>query len=205
MKWELATDKQILTIFSSDHDCPPPLLEGMVVEMMKRKLLNGIIFYSAKQAYNNVIYVLERILKIDDEELVQIAHIHIIKRLKGFKPGTRTVKTYLIMCLISKFTILLRDSQMEKRISNVHTQQVDSLPEYLQSRIFRSSGNVEKQVVDKIMVEEALTHLREIERKAILLELMGYQHNEIKTMLGYHPNGNLITKAHNKLKKYLEA
>jgi RNA polymerase sigma factor (sigma-70 family) len=205
MRYELASNDQLETIINSDNDCPTHLLSGVVLEMIKRRLLDGIILYSAKKTYKNVIYVLERILQMDDEEFIHVGHIYILKRLEGFKPGTRTLKTYLIMCLQSKFAKMIRDAQVLKRKSNLHTQRVDVLPEFVQTRIFRDHANVEKEVINKIMMEEALAQMKPNERKAICLELMGYQKSEIKIMLGYHPNGNLITKAHRNLKKYLGA
>jgi RNA polymerase sigma factor (sigma-70 family) len=205
MDYSKATNNQLLLIVSQDKDCPTHLLSGVAVEMIKRRLWDGVILYSAKRTFKNVIYVLERLLKMDDEELIHIGHIHIMKRLKGFIPGSRTLKTYLIMCLSSFFGSMMRDAQTDKRKSNVKTTQVDSLSEFVQTRIFRSNTNVEKEVINKIMLEEALAQMKPNEQKAIKLELMGYQKNEIKIMMGYHPNGNLITKAHRNLRKYLEA
>jgi RNA polymerase sigma factor (sigma-70 family) len=205
MDYSKATNDQLLIIVNQDKDCPTHLLSGVAVEMIKRRLWDGVILYSAKRTFNNVIYVLESLLKMDDEELIHIGHIYIMERLKGFKQGKRTLKTYLIMCLCSMFGKLLRDAQADKRRSNIQTQEVDSLPEIVQIKIFRESTNVEKEVINKIMLENALSCMRENERKAILLELMGYQKNEVKVMLGYHPNANLLTKAHRNLRKYLEA
>jgi RNA polymerase sigma factor (sigma-70 family) len=168
-------------------------------------MLDGIILFSAQKVYRNLVFVLEYRLKMDVQELIHIGHIEILKRLPGFIPGTRTVKTYLIMCLTSKFSKMIRDILADKRKSEVNSLQVDKLPETIQNYVFRSNQNVENEVINKIMLEQALTHLREVEKKAIQLELMGYHKREVAVLLGYHSHSNIVNKAHTKLKKYMEA
>jgi hypothetical protein len=107
MDFTKATNDQLEIIFQYESDCSPSLLEGVAIEMITRRLLDGIILFSAKKVFRNVPYVLTYRLKMDSDELIHIGNIEILKRLSGFIHGTRTVKTYLIMCLTSKFSKMI--------------------------------------------------------------------------------------------------
>jgi RNA polymerase sigma factor (sigma-70 family) len=208
MKWECATDNQLWNIVKYDKDCPTALLSGVAIEMIKRNLWDTVTVYAARKVFKNVSFVLEQRLKMDLEELKQIANIEIFKRIKTFLPGMRTLKTYVIMCLISKFGKMLRDVHVEKRRSNIGTKSVDKLPEDLQTRIFRSRENVEKKVINKIMIQNGIEKLKERERQAIYLTIQGYQQYEIAAMLGFKnkmSGHKLLNRAYSKMRKYMGA
>lgn len=207
MKWHLATDEQLIVIANNDKDCPPSLLRELAIEMITRKMWDSIICYAGKQAYRNLNYTLEHGLKMSYEEFIHIAHIEIMRVVEKFQTGMRTFKTYVIMCLISKFKKMKRDAEAEKRLANIGTKDVDRLNEKLNNKIFQSPVNVEKHVINKVMIDSAWNVLREVEKKAILLEQQGYEQYEIAEMLGVHKRyGNVLLKrAYNKLKAQMGA
>lgn len=207
MRWHLATNDQLMNIANNDKDCHPSLLKELAVEMIKRKLWDGIICYAGKQAYRHLNYTLEYGLKMTHEEFIHIAHIEIVRVIEKFQTGMRTLKTYVIMCLISKFRKMKRDAEAEIRKANIGTKDVDRLEEKMQTKLFQSPVNVERTVINKIMIESSWHVLRDIEKRAILLEQQGYEQYEIAEMIGVHKrHGNtLLNRAYAKLRKQMGA
>ena len=206
MNWEKATDQQLLCIATNDKDCPPHLLEGVALEMVRRRLWDSFIVCAARIAWRNVKYVLRYIVQMDWEEMIHVGHIEIMKQVPKFRPGHRTLTTFVVMCLKTKFLKMRRDATAEKRYANIGTKDVDSLDEKLQDRIFCSPENVERTVVNRLWIESSWGVLREVEQKAILLDLAGYSQYEISEMLGFHKrHGNkLLKRAYAKLRKHME-
>jgi RNA polymerase sigma factor (sigma-70 family) len=208
MRYEIATDEQLLCIAESDHECPSSLLEGVALEMIKRKLWDGIIIFAAKQVFRNVEFVLKQRLFMDWQELIHIGHIQIMKKVHTFKTGMRTFKTFVIMILKGKFMHMLRDCQAEMRYANIGTVDMAGLDEKIQDKIFHSPVNVERTVINRMMLEEGFRVLREVEKQAILLEQLGYEQYEISTMLGFKNKtyaNCLINRAYAKLRKQMGA
>ncbi|MBN8200495.1 hypothetical protein [Bacillus sp. NTK034] len=175
--------------------------------MIKRKLWDGIIMYAGKQAYRSLEGTLRYGLKMSNEEFIHIGHIEIIRVIDKFQTGMRTLKTYVIMCLIAKFKKMKRDIEADIRRANLAPDNVDALEEKLQIKIFQSPVNVERTVINKIMLEKSWHVLRDIEKRAILLEQQGYEQYEIAEMIGVHKrHGNtLLNRAYAKLRKQMGA
>ncbi len=208
MNWTNATNEQLKAIAFHDNSIPTHLASGVALEMIYRKLWSGIIVYAAKKAYRNVKYTLELSLKMTFDELIHIGHIEIMESLKKYQPGMRTIKTYVIMHLIGRFINLKRAAEQEMRIANIGTKDVDRLEEKVRDKLFQSPVNVERQVINKVMIDSAWTVLREVEKKAVLLEQQGYEQYEIAEMLGYKSktHGNtLLKRAYAKLRKQMGA
>ena len=205
MKYNLATNKQLMTIAQYDKDCPPSLLRGLAVEMIKRKMFDNLIVFSARRALINLNYTLTHMLKINHQELIHIGHIEIIRIVDRFKTGMRTFTSYIVMCLIAKFKKMKRDAAAEKRVANIQTKNVDTLDLKIQEKIFQSPVNVEQFVINKIMIEKSFSVLREVEKKAVLLDQEGYTQYEIAKMLGYRDNYGftLLRRAYKKLRREL--
>jgi RNA polymerase sigma factor (sigma-70 family) len=208
MNYTLATDTELMTIVNSDNNCPTHLLSGVAIEMIKRKLWNGVILCAGEKAYHNLNFILSHILKMRHDEFIHIGTIEIVRILETFNPGMRTFKTYVIMCLIAKFKKLKRAAEQEMRRANIGALDVNGLPTKIQDRIFQSPINVEQYVINKITLEENWNVLREIEKKAILLEQYGYKQCEISEMLGFksknHAN-TLLNRAYAKLRNSMGA
>jgi RNA polymerase sigma factor (sigma-70 family) len=207
MDYTKATNDQLMIIAQYDNSCPSSLLRGLAVEMMNRHLWDNLIVYAGRQAFINLNYTLSHLLKISHKELIQIGQIEIIKQVERFKPGMRTFTSFICMCLIAKFKKVKRDIKTEKRIANIDTKNVDSLDIKIQERIFLSPINVEQYVINKITIEECWDVLRDVEKKAILMDMQGYSQFEIAETFGFSKNyGNTILKrAYKKLRKAMVA
>jgi RNA polymerase sigma factor (sigma-70 family) len=203
MNYSLATDKQLKTIVQSDKDCPSSLLGEVAIEMIKRELWKGYIIYAAKQVFFNVKATILDTLQMSVEEFIHIGHIEILKIVEKFQPGKISFKSYVILCLTTHCKNLKRTAEAVKRKANLYTEEVSTLDPKLQDRIFRSPVNVEKYVIDKITLEDYLSQLNDVERKALYLEAMGYTQYEIAEQLGYHKKtgGKLIRRTYEKLRK----
>jgi RNA polymerase sigma factor (sigma-70 family) len=190
-----ATNDELKTILNHEKYCPTHLLSGAVQEMVRRNMLEDLIFYSAKSVYRNVKYLLQHVLKMDWEELYHIGHIEMLMQAEKFKPGMRTPKTFFIMCLKTNFLKMIRDAESMKRLANCKTKNVDLLDPKLQDKLFGSPLNVEKYVINKIILEQALECLSDKERQAVELYQMGYTQFEVAERLGVVKNyGNVILK-----------
>jgi RNA polymerase sigma factor (sigma-70 family) len=207
MRYELATNKQLMSIINHDKDLPTHLLSGLVEESIKRGLWDAIIIYAGKRAYHNVPYVLSNILKIEKSDLFQIAYIEIVRIIDTFKPGIKSFKDYVIMCLIGKFHVIRDYATREKRSSDLKTEDIDDLPSLGQGTVLTSPLNVEKYVINKITIEEVWDVLREIEQKAIKLYLIGYTQWELSEMLGLSRRSGqtILARAYAKLRKAMVA
>ena len=207
MDYSKATNKQLNNIINFDKDIPTHLLGGIVLEMVKRRLWDKIINYSANKAYHNADYVMKHILKIDNEDLIQIAHIELTEIVKTFKQGMRSFGSYAIMCLIGKFCVIRDYAEREKRQSDLNTSDIDDLPLRIQNTVFQSSTNIENYVINKITIEDAWNVLKEVEKKLIILEQMGYTQEEAAEMVGYNKrSGNVLLKrAYKKLREAMVA
>uniref|UniRef100_UPI0024099102 hypothetical protein n=1 Tax=Gracilibacillus dipsosauri TaxID=178340 RepID=UPI0024099102 len=145
-RFDRATDEQLKVILNNEKYCPTHLLSGAVQEMIRRNMLEDLIFYSAKSVYRNVKYLLQHVLKMDWDELFHVGHIEMLMQAKKFKPGMRTPKTFFIMCLKTKFLKMIRDAESMKRLANCKTKNVDRLDPKLQDKLFEAPLNVEKYV-----------------------------------------------------------
>lgn len=201
MNFDHATDKQLMTIVNSDKYCPNHLLKMVAEEMIKRRLWDNLIFYSAKRIYKHVDIMASR-LNMDREEIYHIGHIEIIEAANKFKQGMRTFKTFVIMLLTTRFTKILRHARAEMRINEMDKDYIDNLDEKAKDYYFKSNIDIEQHVINKIIIEEQLSKLRSIDRKAIELDLKGYSTYEVAQSLGYVKTyGSVILKrAYEKLK-----
>lgn len=200
MDWIKATNDQLDTIALYDKHLPTHLVGGLVEEMMNRKLWNGTIVFAARHVFKDTKGIMKYVLKIDREELFQIGNMVIAQSANSFVPGKSTLRTFMITCLKHKFTNMVRNARAVKR-------QGDEIAVEEEIQIFRSTANVEKQVINKIVIEEAWDVLRDIEKKAIQLELQGFTQYEIDDLLGLGKRSShtLLNRAYAKLRKKMGA
>lgn len=204
MRYHMATNEQLHFILGYEKDCPTHLLSGVVEELAKRNELKGYVKYAAKKSIKNIDNVLKEILKMDWQDIIQIGMIEIFHQSEKFKPGMRTPKTFFIMCLMAKFNKLLRDCKAEKRIANTFTKDHEALDEKIQEAIFKSPVNVERYVINKIMLEDLMGDLTSKERTALVMLNEGHTQAYISKCLGYKsPNSAnmLINRAYDKMRK----
>lgn len=201
-----ATNEQLQIIVKHDKCCPIHLLKEVSEEMMKREMWSNIIFYAAGSVFKNINFVLKQRLRMDHEELKQIGHIEIYRSVEKFKHGMRSFFSFVVMVLIAKFKKMIRDVNAEKRYSEIGTVNYEKLPEKVQDKLFCSLINIERHVINKIMLSEAFKSLRDVEIRCIELELAGYQQYEISEMLGFKKTyaNVLLRRSYKKLRNYLE-
>jgi hypothetical protein len=157
MKWHLATDEQLETIFNSDDHCPNHLLVGVVEEMMKRDMFGGMIMTKAKQLET----------KINRGEVVQAAHIGIFQLAKIYKPGKLPFKNLCYIVIERRIKTLQQKRFYKNNFANAQALQ-NEVPE------IESSFNVERAVIRKVIIQEKLSRLSEKQRVIVDLFLKGY-------------------------------
>jgi RNA polymerase sigma factor (sigma-70 family) len=157
MKWYLATDEQLETIFNADTDCPNPLLVGVVSEMLTRGLLDGMIQHMAKKFSS----------QLNRDEMYQAAYIGIYQLAKIYKYTQLTFKQMTYIAIERRIKSLLQ----QKYSHHAHLNDgalMNEMP------VMESSVNVEKTVIRKVMLEEQLSKLTKKQRNIIELYLKGY-------------------------------
>lgn len=151
-----ATDQQLETIFNHECDLPTDLLVGLVEEMMKRELFDGMIMHMAK-----------RIRNVPRNEIIQAAYIGIYQLAKIFKPGKLSFKQMVYISI-------------ERRIKNLlqakYTHSAQLMDNALQNDvpILPAENNVEKFVIQKMVMQEQIKKLNKKERFIIQQFLKGY-------------------------------
>ena len=202
MNFDNATDAQLLNIITHDKGCPNDLLSLVAEEMIKRKLWDNLVFYAAKLVYKHVNSVLSSVLFMDRDDLNQIAYIEIMHASNKFKQGLSVFNTFVVNLLKLKFKKLIRDANAEKRQIDFNKDYIENSEEKEQDRYFQSHVNVEKGVINKLTIQYHMSKLRDIEQRAIKLELSGYTQYEIAESLGFNKTyGNiLINRAYKKLR-----
>jgi RNA polymerase sigma factor (sigma-70 family) len=193
-----ATNNQLMAITGFDRELPIDFVDELAQEMVKRGLWIGLIQSASKRAYGNLRYVRKNILRLDWEDLIQHGHIEIVESARKYIPGRMTLKTFLFMCLVSMFNKLREKAEAEKRKSDLGTTSVDELPEI----IFCSHQNVERFVINKILFEEGCLALRDVERRAVTLWILGNTMSEVGIEMGYKKSTakTLIIRAFKKLR-----
>jgi len=157
MRWYLATNEQLETVFNSDDQCPNNLLLGLVEEMMKRNMFEGMIISMANKlmgSYNR-------------DEVIQAAHIGIYQLAKRFKPKKLSFKQMCYISIERRIKTLLQKKYYKKNFMNEQAL-MNEVPE------MESSYNVEKQVIRKVTTQEKLSRLSVKQREIIEMFLQGY-------------------------------
>jgi hypothetical protein len=157
MRWHKATNKQLNIIFNQDNDCPNELLLGLVEEMMRRRLFDGMI-----------VHVVQGLMReYNKEEVIQLCHIRIYQMVKKFNSNSLSLKNMTFLCI---------DRTVKNLITHMNTQKYKLNEFALQNEIpaMKDMGNVEKAVIQKIMLEEQMKKLTAKERYIIDRFIKGY-------------------------------
>lgn len=176
-----ATDKQLITIIKSDYDCPIHLLDGVIQEMFKRNLFQGLIHHAINKKFRNI-DIACRILKTTKEELYQIGNMTVFIALERYQTGRTSFAHFSHMLLLSAYRELEQKVKAEKRKVYEHIQSIDATRNEKgepYSEILLSSDNVEKYVISKITWEEMTSVLSDAEKRALELYMKGYSFREI--------------------------
>lgn len=168
MRWNLATNEQLEVIFNHEYNLPNQLLVGLVVEMMNRRLFDGMILEKAKR------------FRIERDEAIQVGYMAIYQLTKIYREGKLSFKS---MCFIA-IERRLKGVVLKKYQKNNHlNDSADSLQTLKETRRFDITDrlDVETQVVRRLTYEEKMKKLTEKERKIVEMFIDGYSINYIAT------------------------
>jgi RNA polymerase sigma factor (sigma-70 family) len=190
MKWELATNDQLLTIIKDDIYCPTHLLSGVVDEMLKRNMFNNLIRKAIKRRFHLIEIACQK-LCMNKEELLQILNIEIWERVAKYKQGKSPFGYFAYLAVYSKLReterlfdfgrkkTLLYQSSMEMEVGE-NQRLEDCLP---------AKTNVEQMVIEKITFEEKISVLSPGEKDVFLLYVKGYSFTEIAEIIHLSKTG----------------
>lgn len=183
MKWDKATNEQLLCITQTDKSCPPSLMKGVVTEALHRGLFDNLIYWIFKRLtkeHNKA----KQALNLDNDDVLSLGYCGIVNAMNRWNPGKSTFKTFAYMNIRSEFTHLLDAENSQKReihkVTSSYDVEIDGTPfhEFLPDSI-----NVEKEVIRHIEYETKLNHLDKEDKTIIELFLDGYKFSEISRIL----------------------
>lgn len=203
MRYEIATDNQLLTIIKHEKDLPSSLLRGAVIEGLNRGIFDKVL---AKVMYTTVNpEQLDRTFGIGEDDLLQIGRIEVIKALDTFD-GTKG-KNFMsfvyqsVKCeFLNQVTVLYAAKRdCSKTISyNKESTSGVTLEYFLPDK----NQNVERYVINKITVESLMEQLSDKEMKMIEYRMNGYTYPEIGEVFGknYRTIHRSIKEAYKKMR-----
>lgn len=186
MKWNLATDEQLLTICKHDKDCPLSLMREVVTEMLNRNMFDALIRDRVHYYYKDMKKT-EQWQKMGLDDFMQFGRMEVFKALNRFEPGRgHAFFSFAFLRVSSELCKLMSSQQMQKRdakkVLSMHqeTDKGDDFSNYF----FDEKMNVEKYVINKVLVEQLLERVNERQRKVVLLRMAGYENQEIAEIIG---------------------
>jgi DNA-directed RNA polymerase specialized sigma subunit len=206
MDFSQATNTQLQTIIRFDKDCPTHLLSGVVTELLNRRLLDGLMKKAIMKRFTKI-DIAVKVLKMEEEDLFQFCQMKIFESLHTFKPGLQTFVYFASLYLIGRLEHLETTVKAKKREIYNHLVSTESKEGNTITTFIPSAVNVERTVINKIMIENSWNVLNETEKKAIVFELKGYERTEIAAMFGFHRcyGSDLLKRAYAKLRKQMGA
>lgn len=200
MNYIKATNEQLKTIISSDHTIPTHLLGGVVEEMLNRNLFDPLIQRVIRVNFTSV-PIACGVLHTTLEDMQQTAREEIWNGINLYQPGKSNFIYFAFLKLKSMFRDWEVRMKAEKRETlnqtiSYETQTGENLSLY---DVLPTFENVEKKVVNRIMVQQWLSPLSEVEKEAFLLYAKGYSTKEIAEMKGLNKSG-----ANRRLKRALK-
>ncbi|MFP7447142.1 hypothetical protein SFC50_25945 [Bacillus infantis] len=181
MKWELATDEQLLTIMKEDKDCPKQSLQGVVMESLERGIFNKLIYW----VFDNLVKDWRKTVRawnIENEDILSMGYCGVLQALSRWKPGKSSFKSFAYMNIRSEFTHAMDQENAKKREINKHTESYDVPTESGESVLtfIRGSANVEKEVIRRLEYQNKMMLINEKEQQMIRLFMDGYRFQDIK-------------------------
>ena len=186
MRYEIATDHQLLTIIKHEKDLPSSLLRGAVIEMLNRGMFDTLIAERVRKVFPDI-QKTEQKQKMDLEDFLQIGREHIFKALETYNPKRgMNFFSFVYMRVNSEMHKLLATLNYQKRDASKlvsMNNKTDEGKEY--AEFFRDPYvDVEKYVIDKVLSEELLSKVNDYQRQVVLYRLQGYELKEIVNFLG---------------------
>lgn len=185
MRWEKASDNQLNIIIKYEYDCPLPLLEGAVIEMLNRGLFDRIIAECIHFITKDIKKV-EQVHCVGFDDFLQIGRIEVLKALKLFNPKRgKNFMSFVYLKVKSEIIKRIEALEAQKRDSrkvSSYNQQTEDGTEFVE--FFSSRINVEKYVINKVLLEQLLNKVNPHQRSVLTLKLKGYTFVEISEILG---------------------
>ncbi|MFE8704118.1 hypothetical protein ACFYKX_26475 [Cytobacillus sp. FJAT-54145] len=184
MKWELATDEQLVTIAKYDNDLPHSLLGEVVEEMLNRGLFDRIIRDCINVVIKNT-QRMERIYQVSVEDFLQIGRIEVLSALKSFKrdKGMNFISFVFlkVRSQLGKEIVFLESKKRDHRVCMSYNNETDEGTEMIE--FLPSKVNVENYVVNKVTFEQLLKRANKHQQRVVLLRMQGYKFAEIAHLL----------------------
>lgn len=187
--WTKANDEQLKTIMLHEKECPLPLLEGAFIEAVNRGLFKGFIIHILKKRFRTLSNA-EFFMKMPLDDILQYCHLRAVMGMEGFKKNGENFSTYMYTSISSGITEHQRKLDQQKRqgketsIDKQISDDGDTFHWYLQDH----TTNVEKIVIDKLMLEEKLSVLSQVQREVFMMFFKGYNSTEISEILNVNLN-----------------
>jgi RNA polymerase sporulation-specific sigma factor len=185
LKWELATENQLLAIVNDDKNCPASLWSRAVVEMINRNLFDSLIGKVIHRVMNTG--VVEQIHKMSFDDFLQIGRLEVWKLINRFN-SQKGVKFTSFAYTAVKHEMIRQIEALETQkrdTRNVTSYQTKTLSgdEY---EIFLSDKkiDVEQYVVNKITLEQLLKRVNKHQKTVLYYRLQGFTFEEISVILG---------------------
>lgn len=199
MKWELATDDQLITIFRTDHHVPKELVIELINEMTRRRLLDNFIIHHIRKSFDRY----SDIRKYEYEDLIQWGYFAISEGLTKYEVGRGAISTLCHLVIERRMIKQYERSKAHKRKALVLSLDVkqhdDNDTEFIDRLV--ESKSVEKTVINKVMLTEWFSQLEETEVKVLQMFADGYSLNEIARILGYKGAAGISKKFHKAMGK----
>ncbi|MGE7650510.1 sigma-70 family RNA polymerase sigma factor [Peribacillus frigoritolerans] len=200
-----ATNEQLETITKHDPNCPIPLLRKVVEEMLNRNLFDRVIVSCFKSAVGNIERMKE-VYKLDMEDFLQIGRMEIFRAVDRFDADRgMTFSSFIFMVVNHEFGKFITILTAKKRdLCNEFSYHAETNSETELIDFFTANTNVEKYVINKIMIELLIERVTKHQKEVILLKLEGYNDVEIGERLGgisHQAVGQAYTRAVNNMRK----
>lgn len=189
MKWELATKEQLQAIMIHDKECPIHHLEAAFIESVNRGFFKGFIIHILKKRFKTLKNA-EFYMKMPLDDILQYCHLRAVMGMEGFKKNGENFSTYMYTSISSGITEHQRKLEQLKRqgIETSIDRTIADEGETFHWYLVDHETNVEKFVIDKVMLEEKLSVLSQVQREAFMLFFKGYNSTEISEILNINKN-----------------
>lgn len=186
MRYEIATDHQLLTIIKHEKDLPSSLLRGAVIEGLNRGLFDSLIADCIRKIFPDL-KTTEQKQKMSLEDFMQLGREYTFKALERYNPKRgMNFMSFVHLRVKGEMHKLRQGFMYQKRDASKvvsMNNQTDEGTEY--AEFFRDPyTDVEKYVIDKVLAEELLNKVNDYQRQVVLYRLRGYELKEIVNFLG---------------------
>ena len=198
-----ATDEQLECIVRFDSDIPTSLLGRVVEEMLNRNLFDRVINSCIQSVVN--VERMKNIYKLDIEDFMQIGRMEIFRAVDRFETDRgMTFSSFIFMVVKHEFgkfiTILTAKKRDLCNEFSYHTE----IGETELIDFFTANTNVEKYVINKLMIEQGMERITDRQKEIVMMKLEGYTDIEIGEILGgvsRQAVGQSYTRAVNNMRK----